>query len=389
MATRPDPDAPSPPLSGLPDSRVVALDGLRGFMTILVVISHYFGEVPSGISGLMIGWVAVDMFFVLSGYLVGRMILDKMHHANFIQVFFVRRACRTLPIYVVCVLIVFILHALIDRPWAEADDAFPLWSYLTFTQNIFMVATNQIGSHWLAPTWTLGLEEHFYLGVPLLFMLVPRQRLAGVFVGIALAAVALRAGIHVFAPGWWMTAIVLLPGRADVLTCGILAALVIRSGRLDGGRYDAALRCVAPVLLVATCGLKLWDGTTGESLQIFGPLCVSLGCAAFLLTLVRDAPEAVRYRSPVLRFFGTTSYAVYLTHMPILGLLRGFLLGTKPDIATTAQWLVTFAALPICVVVGWVLTRWIEAPLTAYGRSWNWRERPRGAVTAGRPLPAA
>ena len=59
------------------ERRVVALDGLRGMMTILVVISHYFAEVPHGISVLMFGWVAVDMFFVLSGYLVGKLILEK------------------------------------------------------------------------------------------------------------------------------------------------------------------------------------------------------------------------------------------------------------------------------------------------------------------------
>ena len=66
--------------SSAKEQRVVVLDGLRGMMTILVVISHYFGEVPHGISALMFGWIAVDMFFVLSGYLVGKLILEKSHH---------------------------------------------------------------------------------------------------------------------------------------------------------------------------------------------------------------------------------------------------------------------------------------------------------------------
>jgi peptidoglycan/LPS O-acetylase OafA/YrhL len=362
--------------AGGTEARVVALDGLRGFMTILVVLSHYFAEVPNGIPVLMAGWVAVDMFFVLSGYLVGRMILEKKHSANFLQVFFMRRACRTLPIYFVAVLVVFALQVLIDRPWTEAELAFPLWSYLTFTQNALMVASNSVGSHWLAPTWTLGLEEHFYIVVPFLFLLVPRRRLTAVFLAIALGAVIFRALIVVFAPSWTIATLVLLPARADILTCGILAALAVRSTRFDWTQFIPLLRYGAPILLVVASCVKLWTGEAGLAMSVLSPLLVSLACTAFLLTLVGDAPEAVRFRSPILCFFGTTSYAVYLMHMPILGLMHGFLLGAKPDVGTPIQWLVTLASLPICVLVGWLLTRWVEAPLTAYGRTWTWRTHP-------------
>jgi peptidoglycan/LPS O-acetylase OafA/YrhL len=79
------------------DRRIVALDGVRGLMTILVVLSHYFGEVPHGLSVFLLGRMAVETFFVLSGFLVGGLILGKMHHDNFFQVFYVRRVCRTLP----------------------------------------------------------------------------------------------------------------------------------------------------------------------------------------------------------------------------------------------------------------------------------------------------
>src|SRR5436309_15286262 len=110
------------------EARVVGLDGLRGMMTILVVISHYFAEVPHGISALMFGWIAVDMFFVLSGYLVGKLILEKQHHDNFFQVFYVRRICRTLPIYFVCLAINIVLMGIFSAPWADhADQAFPIW----------------------------------------------------------------------------------------------------------------------------------------------------------------------------------------------------------------------------------------------------------------------
>jgi peptidoglycan/LPS O-acetylase OafA/YrhL len=109
---------------------------------------------------------------------------------------------------------------------------------------------------------------------------------------------------------------------------------------------------------------------------VLTPLLTAAGCAAFLLSLVRGAPEARRFHSRVLCFFGTTSYAVYLTHLPILGLMHG-LFGQRPDLATPQQWAVTFAALPVCVLIGWMLTRLVEQPLTSYGRTWTWSGRAR------------
>ena len=121
--------------------RVVALDGLRGLMTIMVIVSHYFGEVPNGLKATMLGWLAVDMFFVLSGYLIGKLILERKEHVNFFAVFYVRRFCRTIPPYLITIFVLFCLLALIKQPWADADIQFPLWSYLSFSQNFFMIST--------------------------------------------------------------------------------------------------------------------------------------------------------------------------------------------------------------------------------------------------------
>jgi peptidoglycan/LPS O-acetylase OafA/YrhL len=158
------------------ERRVVELDGLRGLVTILVIVSHYFGEVPHGLRATMLGWLAVDMFFVLSGYLIGRLILERQQHANFFAVFYVRRFCRIMPPYLVTTVALFGLLALIRQPWVDADIRFPLWSYLSFSQNFFMISTGSIGAHWLAPTWTLAVEEHFYLVIPALVAFVPARR---------------------------------------------------------------------------------------------------------------------------------------------------------------------------------------------------------------------
>ncbi len=355
--------------------RILALDGVRGTMTLLVLLSHFFAEVPHGIDALMLGWIAVDMFFVQSGFLIGKLVLDKKEHTNFFRVFYLRRFFRLIPIYIGVVLVTTALIRLIDRPWVDADHAFPLWSYLTFTQTAYMVSSGSIGAHWLAPTWTLAVEEHFYLVVPALLVFTPERWLVRVLVGGVLAAVSLRVAIFAFGVPNEMAAFVLLPGRADLLLCGILAAVAIRSPDVPWARIERALRVVPLGALLAVLGLKLWDD---RLFHIWNPLILGIGCAAFLLSIVRNAPEAERFKGRTLRFFGDTGYVVYLAHLPILGLMHGLLLGAKPDIATSAQWLVTIAALPVVILVGWAVTRFVEEPLTRFGRGFRWSDARRG-----------
>jgi peptidoglycan/LPS O-acetylase OafA/YrhL len=355
------------------ETRVVALDGLRGLMTLFVLISHFFAEVPNGSQLFAVGWIGVTMFFVLSGYLVGKLVLEKKDHSNFFAVFYVRRACRTLPVYIVCVLVVFLcLRVFAAQPWMHTGIAFPLWSYLTFNQNFFMVATDNIGDHWLAPTWTLSVEEHFYLLAPAVFIFVPRRHLLSVLIAAGLATILFR--IVVSTTAWLpaMSLLVLLPGVADALICGLLAAVLIKIDTVRWARYDNLLRVAPIVLLLGAAALRLVDGATGNSFRIFGPLLVALACASFILSVVRGAPEANRLRSKMLCFFGATSYSVYLTHLAVLGLMHGLLLGRAPDVGTFQELAVTVAALPVAVFVGWALTKLVEEPITSYGRSWKW-----------------
>ncbi len=263
------------------EPRIVALDGLRGLMTIMVVVSHFFAEVPNGWHALAFGWIAVTMFFVLSGYLVGRLILEKQDRANFFKVFYVRRVCRTLPVYIFCVTLVFlILQAVPSARWADADVMFPLWSYLTFTQNFFMVATDSIGAHWLAPTWTLTVEEHFYLIAPALFFLVPRRHLLTVFAVTALLTTVYRFAAFEFGLVSKMTCLILLPGVASGLLFGLMAAVLMKTDGIDWQRHDFTLRIGPLVLLLATGALKLIDGETGQSFNVLSDATVSAALRA-------------------------------------------------------------------------------------------------------------
>ncbi len=373
----------SKPANG--ELRIAALDGMRGFMTILVLFSHFFAEIANGFPRLGFGWLAVNMFFVLSGFLIGRLIIERKESENFFTVFIMRRICRTIPSYMISVLITFaILWIFRAEPWARFHTEFPLWSYLTFTQNIFMGVTNDVGAYWLAPTWTLALEEQLYVLLPLVFFLAPRRYWAPILIGIALIAVVLRGLVFAtgIAPTWGL---VILPTRADVLVIGVIAAIIYKDRSIDLSRFDLMLRCAPVVLLFGAVSLALIDPVQRLLFNTFGPLFVSVGFACLLVAMVRGAPEARRFESRFLCFFGHISYCVYLTHLAVLGLMHGLILGAKPSLGSVDQWLVTLAGLFVAVGVGWALTTLIEAPLTAYGRSWKWNAKKTidGALQQG------
>jgi len=370
---------------------MAALDGFRGLMTLFVLVSHYIAEVPHGKSVFAVAWIAVIAFFVLSGFLVGRLILEKQDRANFFVVFYVRRLCRTLPVYFVCVTLVFACVVYFgSAAWLDVRASFPLWSYLAFVQNFYFVSTNTIGAHWLAPTWTLAVEEQFYLIAPAFFFVVPRRRLLPALAAGLVLSVAFRA--HVILTGALppMAGMVLLPGIADTLICGLIAGVLWKTEGIPWQRYDLLLRVLPPVLLVATILLKLSDQGHGHNFEIFGRLLVAVAASAFILSLVRGAPEARRFNSRVLCFFSNTSYSIYLTHLTVLGLMHGLILSAQPDIGTPAQLLVTLAAVPVAVLVGWAGTKLVEQPITAYGRSWRWSTQQRvRSESSGRPFGAA
>jgi peptidoglycan/LPS O-acetylase OafA/YrhL len=376
-------NAPSDAVGGA--GRIAALDGLRGLLASMVIVSHYFGEVAHAVPGLAFGWVAVVMFFVLSGFLIGRIIIAKQHHANFFLVFYVRRLCRIMPAYLATLLVVRLAIDLIDAAWLDEATLFPLWAYILFAQGLFMAAADSTGVHWLAPTWSLALEEHFYLLAPMLIVLTPRRHLVPALLAVAGVALAFRVAVFGFGVSHEMTGLLLLPARADVLVCGLLAAIACNTPGIAWARLLPALR-VAPIVALILIGLLQIAHDT--LFDIFAPLVAALGCTAYLLSLVHGAPEAARFQSRPLRFIGRNGLCLYLTHQAVLGLMHGLILNAEPDLATPSQWAVTLAALPLCGLVGWGMTTFIEQPVSRLGRGLRWSEAARATAPAqdARPL---
>jgi peptidoglycan/LPS O-acetylase OafA/YrhL len=354
----------------LQNKRIVELDGLRGFAALMVVVSHYVGEPAHGIRAVALGWLGVNIFFVLSGFLIGSIILEQHAQPGFFKRFYLKRAARIVPVYfVVFVLAIFAAGATTGHVWS--DHPFSPFVYGSFTTNFFMSFSGADGGTWLKPTWTLAVEEQFYLLLPLLIVFTPRRFLVWVLGALWLGAIGFRIA---FAGGNPIAALSLLPCRMDLLLSGVLIALAQR--RFDLSRYRMALR-IAP--LAAAIGLLLVAALTpARYFTLFSGSITSIGIAGFLLAIMHGAPEGARFRAPWLRYFGQISYALYLVHQPVSGLLHGLLLNGAPDVATPAQIAVTILSAGVSVALAAASWRWLESPILGWaGRSVKTRKEPR------------
>jgi len=364
-----------------PGSRIPELDGLRGLASLVVLVAHYFGEVDHGFRGFTLAWVGVDMFFVLSGFLIGGILLDHRGEPHYFSTFYIRRAFRIFPIYYVTITLVLLLTA------AASSGVGPAWidptlspvAYYTYTQNLVQAWLGSDPNSWLLPTWTLSVEEQFYLLLPAIIYLVPPRHLAAAMAALILSATGCRALLAGGGPDD-LAIHVLLPCRWDLLFFGVAAAWLRRNPGLwalavaqYGGRLKTLVLASAltiPVLFLCDrrFGLRLFD--------VVGLFFVGSCCAGFLLLIVGGSPEGWRFRSATLRRCGALSYGLYLIHQPVAGMLHGLILGGRPDVETLPQLLVTLLALASSLGLAWLSWTYLERPLLHIGHRWTFGGQP-------------
>jgi peptidoglycan/LPS O-acetylase OafA/YrhL len=344
--------------------RIVELDGLRGLAAIIVVVAHYFGEVPHGVP-LWFGWMGVTLFFTLSGFLIGSIILERRDSANFFMVFYVRRAFRILPVYllVIALVIAFVL-AYGSAPWTK--QPLPAIAYFTFTQNFVMAATANYGMHWLLPTWTLAVEEQFYLIAPLFIVFIPDRHLLRTIVAGAIAALLSRAAFYF--SGHEIAGGVLFFSRADLLLCGVLAAFLYNRQIIVPERVLRTIRALCVVGIIVL-GIHARSGSEVPLGSIFNPLLAAAAFASYIISTAQGSGVLKVFGRPTWIWFGTISYCLYLVHQPVNGILHGLVLGSLPDIGTAGELAVTLAALVISIGVAWASLQLFERPLLRLGRS--------------------
>jgi peptidoglycan/LPS O-acetylase OafA/YrhL len=368
-------------------SRVPELDGLRGLAVLSVVCWHYLAgrlEPALGPMGALadralgLSWSGVDLFFVLSGFLIGGILIDHRESPRYFSSFYARRACRILPAYAVIVVLAFLWSAGAERAGLRIGfgNLLPAWSYATFTQNFVMASRGTFGSHWLGPTWSLAIEEQFYLLLPVLVRMVPPARLPAVLAAGILAGPVSRVALLAFHPRGFFAAYVMMPGRADALLLGALLAWAWRRGAVREAvqRHGRVLHALLVVLLAGLVVLAVrGENAFTRTMQVAGYSWLALTYLVVLMLALGAprGPVASVARWRWLGLMGTISYAVYLLHHPVLRLVYGFA-GAPISVASPRGALLMVLAAGLTLALAALSWRFFEGPLVRRGRSFRY-----------------
>lgn len=385
--------------SKLPDHRVSELDAIRGVACLVVLFDHcLIGLFPPGwIPGYyrLTGWLigGVDLFFVLSGFLIGGILLDHKHAANYFKVFWTRRVARIMPVYYLLLLtfyVALLLKPLLSMPWLDGylfDNMMPLWTYPLFVQNFAQsIDGGDGGARWVASTWSLAIEEQFYLLLPPLVYVLGRRRLAALAVACIAIAPVVRGHLWQVS-GHWAAGYFLLPGRMDSLMFGLLGAMTLRTApalaHLQHHRRSLdRLSLLAAAFLTSNALLPIGRLMPDALSYPVRSLDFTLRSALFYYAIMRIflVPAATPYRrilsSRVLVGAGTISYALYMYHPAVNGLLHGALFADDPRITDVRHFLAALAVMAISVGLAWVSTTSFEMPIRRLSHRVKYRLKP-------------
>ena len=320
-------------------SHIPELDGVRGIACLSVLFAHCLVGIlttpPQTLTTFLLS--GVDLFFVLSGFLIGGILLDNREAPNFFQAFWIRRIARIFPVLYALLAtyaLALFIRSRFDLPqmdlWLLASPIPPFWSYATFTQSIPIALSGYGGPRWVGITWSLAIEEQFYFLFPVLVYFVSRRSIVLTTLASIFVAPLLRAMVE--ARYGWYAAYVMLPCRMDALMFGVLAAIVIRNeGALQlARRLRLALDGIIVLIVLAIVYASY--PITSFSLKYSA---IALMFALLILRIFLYKPGLYHWalRTKALTAAGLISYALYMYHQAVNGPCMASFSGRSPKSA--------------------------------------------------------
>ncbi len=317
-------------------AHIPALDGVRGVAILLVLVYHLWGSTfdftqtrfDDGISRVIgIGFVGVDLFFVLSGFLITGILLDAKGGDGFFSSFYARRFLRIFPLYYGFLFVLIVVFAF--WPAVNGDSGLDalrrhqawLWGY-AYNISVSSTTPRDLGAYWVGHLWSLAVEEQFYLVWPFVVFCFSRRNLT-------VACLCCLAGAPLFRLAAMHGAIphvsaafgptMLMPARVDTLAAGALLAIAAR----DPALFRVARRCALPLIgaaLLTVLTLYARNGHVGEldrDVQGLGYSMIALGFMGVLTLVIAGAQGSMLQSTlvhPALKFLGRYSYGIYIIH---------------------------------------------------------------------------
>lgn len=346
--------------------RFASLDVVRGIAILMVLIWHYVPRSAAMPVYILLPtrlfWSGVDMFFVLSGFLIAGVLLKNLEAENYFRVFYLRRAARILPLYLVLFLSFVVVRDLrIESLEWIFKEPLPMWSYLTFTQNLFYGVRGEFGDPWMDVTWSLAVEEQFYIFLSLFIFYFNKKWLTVFSLFLVLLAPVLR----LFADSPLMGYVYPLH-RADALMLGVLLAIAWHAphGQEFIKRHAWVSVAALPVLLAGYIWFTVQDAYIGDAL---GHFWLALLYADFvILALTVSTPKAdILFKNPLLLWLGLRSYGIYLLHKPVYYLVASILDSYSLTVNLLGVTVLRLVTLTLLVEISY---RYFEKPILEFAQ---------------------
>lgn len=370
----------SPVVTSPASGRVPTLDGLRGAAVLLVLAHHYvvLGPLldapyatPTAYvrAALLVPTAAgVDLFFVLSGFLVGGILLDYRQSARLLPTFYLRRFLRIVPLAWACITIVFVIGLVTGLRGLAGPAGW--WPYYTFTTNFALAAHQNWWLSWLTPLWSVAVEEQFYLFLPLVVRFWPEQRLAWIAPALILTAWVSRTIVLASAPGQAFVCHMLMPCRLDAFGCGFAAAWLVRSRWWPAWRALGLRRWLLLAPPALACAYLCTQHRNPVALASWGYSAIAAFNALMLLLVYEPAHVWIKavFSSRVLLTYGKYSYFVYLFQVMLVGPVLGTLFHGSWQASVPTNLAECALAFVLPLPLAWLSWRFFEEPLLAIGR---------------------
>lgn len=346
------------------------LDGMRGLAILMVLLYHILRLNPVPMEGEFftsllrfaeMGWAGVDVFFVLSGFLITSILLRTRKQPGYFQKFYARRILRIFPLYYLTISLIFVALPLISSQQTEQVRASAWWYYL-YIQNWGNAFTFIPTAFAVGVTWSLAIEEQFYLVWPSVVYWLESKKLAWVAGGLALFSLGLRLLVFRrfrkaldYNKFFYFATIT----RLDSLLLGALIAMAFESDTLRGWLS----RLSGPVFILGVGATAWFAAQQPDSPLVDNPLMflygystIALASAALIVALTSwQSTHPLRrvFRAAWLRFLGKYSYAIYLFHMIAVLLLQPRFKGQTG----LPAWML-FNLLPLLITLALALLSW-------------------------------
>lgn len=353
--------------------RVKELDGIRGLAILMVILYHvgpytvnFTGNpiLVSVLNSMQIGWLGVDLFFVLSGFLITDILLRTREKPTYFKNFYIRRILRIFPIYyLVITLLLFFL------PWLEKTRGLQeqsSWMFFIFYQQNWLYILKRPVSGYLAVMWSLAIEEQFYLVWPAIVRWLDKRKLVIAASAAFVFALCLRLIVsrlpldltYAEKINYYST-----PARLDGLMIGALIAIAYQSqiwkiwlARLAWPVFGLSI--LAMTFILTGKSAEPFSKNSLITTWSFSALALLGGALIVLLTsLSENNWLRIIFRNRILAFFGKYSYAMYLIHAPIIFFLNQQFLNANLKGAVASLTLIATAILGIILVslISWNL----------------------------------